>query len=109
MTTIQEGSGCAHGDELHIEHAGGEDSAHGSDVQCRAIGGERASPHRLRSWDPVLRRHVACGGTCRCNMWSPRERHATVVWENYMYLAGGVVHVEHLMCGEEACGGKYGE
>ncbi|KAG7385542.1 hypothetical protein PHYPSEUDO_001308 [Phytophthora pseudosyringae] len=58
-------------------------------------------------------------GFCVCNMWSPREFHAVVVFDDALYLSGGYALVELGNCGIEenarkrpsgeefACGGGY--
>ncbi|ETL31102.1 hypothetical protein L916_15999 [Phytophthora nicotianae] len=40
-------------------------------------------------------------GFCVCNMWSPREFHAVVVFNNALYLSGGYALVELGNCGVE--------
>ena len=52
---------------------------------------------------------VAAGsrGRCRCNVWSARERHSVAVYNNELYLSGGIEHVPLSYCGELPCGGGY--
>jgi len=62
--------------------------------------------------------------TCICDMWSPRERHAVVVFpdqpdvtesckptgpESRMYIFGGYTRRYTQICGTNACGGDYRE
>eukprot|EP00941_MAST-03F_sp_MAST-3F-sp1_P004192 g4192.t1 len=46
-------------------------------------------------------------GTCTCQMWSPRERHAVAVYDGKMWVMGGITYGERQTCGKFACGGGY--
>jgi hypothetical protein len=46
-------------------------------------------------------------GECRCNIWSPRERHSVVVYKKQLFLSGGLTRLEFQRCGDYPCGGGY--
>jgi hypothetical protein len=61
-----------------------------SDADC--YGGESCDAGRL---------------TCTCNMWTPREQHAVVVFGDNMYVSGGYasrLYTKQTACGSYACG-----
>ncbi|GBG33249.1 Hypothetical Protein FCC1311_094732 [Hondaea fermentalgiana] len=43
------------------------------------------------------------GGRCSCTMFRPRERHAVAVFNNRLYLSGGITHVRATDCGDFPC------
>ena len=45
--------------------------------------------------------------TCICQMWTPREQHAVVVFGDHMYVSGGYasrLYTKQTACGSYACG-----
>ncbi|CAM9417418.1 unnamed protein product [Chrysoparadoxa australica] len=43
-------------------------------------------------------------GTCVCPMWSPREMHKVVLYNDNLYLTGGLAASRRGSCGKYACG-----
>jgi hypothetical protein len=44
---------------------------------------------------------------CACRHWSPRERFGVTVYLTEVYVAGGVMYGEELLCGDQSCGTEY--
>ena len=44
---------------------------------------------------------------CACRHWSPRERFGVTVYKTEVYVAGGVMYGEELLCGDQSCGTEY--